>query len=146
VTCAEHLDAVARRYPEAEVDSAVDVLGLMDLFDRKPGQLSGGERRRMEMGLALARRPKCLVADEPFLGIMPGDGEIIQRALRQLADSGCAIVVTGHEVRDLLDLADEVLCQVAGATHMLGSPDRARQHDQFRREYLAGHLLSGVEF
>ncbi len=144
VSCANHFRALSWHYDEAEAGAAVKMLQLEDLLDRKPGQLSGGERRRMEVGLALARRPRCLLADEPFLGIMPSDGELLQRAFRQLAEAGCAIVVTGHEVRDLLSVADVVLWHTAGATHVLGSPDQARRHDQFRREYLAGRLLGGV--
>jgi ABC-type multidrug transport system ATPase subunit len=141
MSCACHYDAISHHYPDARVDEAVDLLRLNDLMDRKPSQLSGGEKRRMEVGLALARRPTCLLADEPFLGIMPTDGDLLQLAFRELADAGVAVVVTGHEVRSLLDMADDVVWHTAGTTHVLGSPTAAREHDQFRREYLAGTLL-----
>lgn len=141
VACAHHFDAIARHQRTAIVDEAIELLRLGSLIARKPRQLSGGERRRMEVGLAFARNPDCLMADEPFLGIAPSDRELLQRALRNLADRGCAVVVTGHEVTSLLNLADEVVWQTAGTTHALGTPDMARRHDQFRREYLAGRLL-----
>lgn len=143
VACADHFAAISLHHSATGVADAISELRLGELLDRKPGQLSGGERRRIEVGLAVARNPLCLVADEPFLGIMPGDGEILQHALRRLAEQGCAIVVTGHEVRKLLDVADEVLWHTAGTTHFLGTPGQARRHDQFRREYLAGRLLGG---
>lgn len=140
-TCGEHLSAIAHHHVAARIGETISLLRLDDLLDRKAHQLSGGERRRVELGLALARCPECLLADEPFHGIMPTDIEILQRALRSLADGGTAIVVTGHEVNSLFDVADEVLWQTAGTTHVLGAPDQAPGHDQFRREYLAGALL-----
>jgi hypothetical protein len=48
------------------------------------------------------------------------------------------VVVSGHETRILLGLADQVIWMVGGATHALGSPAAARVHHQFRREYLFG--------
>ena len=46
------------------------------------------------------------------------------------------ILITGHEVPDLLDVSDYVIWMAAGTTHGLGSPGQARAHDQFKREYL----------
>jgi ABC-type branched-subunit amino acid transport system ATPase component len=112
-------------------------LGLSDLLDRSPHTFSGGEMRRAEIAVALARRPRCLVADEPLHGVGPKDAEIVSKALRDLADAGCAVIVTGHEVATLLDLADDVTwLTTGGSTHGLGTPAEARAHHQFRREYL----------
>ncbi|HUF65078.1 MAG TPA: hypothetical protein VMM17_03795 [Gemmatimonadaceae bacterium] len=47
-----------------------------------------------------------------------------------------AAVITGHEVRHLLEIADDVVWMTAGTTHRLGAPHTAAVHDQFRREYL----------
>jgi len=52
-----------------------------------------------------------------------------------------AILVTGHEVEDLFDLADEVIWMVAGTTHGLGTPEEAARHAQFRLEYLGTRRL-----
>ena len=144
VACKCHLEALARHHRRDGITKAIELLKLDSLLDRKPNDLSGGERRRMEVGLALARTPECLVADEPFLGIVPRDRELLQQALRNMTHEGCAIVVTGHEVTGLLDIADEVVWHTSGTTHVLGGPDEARRHDQFRREYLAGRLLGSL--
>lgn len=84
----------------------------------------------------MARRPDCLLADEPFLRITPKDAEAVAGVFRALATAGCAIALTGHEVPMLFDVADEVSWMTAGTTHLLGSPDNAREHHQFGREYL----------
>ena len=83
--------------------------------DRLPDELSGGERRRCELALVEAAEPRVLLADEPLLGIAPSERTDLCRALRALADRGCAVLVTGHEVEDLLDLA-------ASRTTLLGVP------------------------
>lgn len=127
---------VASRYGRARWDEAVGLLALAPLMERAPTAMSGGERRRAEVGLAVLRGPTCLLADEPFRGIDPIIAETIATAFRHPAASGCAVVVTGHEIPSLLPLADEVVWTVAGTTHHLGSPERARANEAFRREYL----------
>jgi len=116
-------------------------LSVEDLLDSRPSQMSGGERRRAEIWLTVAAASTCLIADEPFLGIAPADRHRVTAAFRARAATGTAILVTGHEVEDLFDLADEVIWMVAGTTHGLGSPDEAARHAQFRLEYLGTRAL-----
>lgn len=130
------LRAVARRYPGFPVEDALDIVGLGALDRRRTPAMSSGERRRAELAAVLIRRPRCLLADEVLAGIAPRDVELLSEQLRGLAAEGCAIVVTGHDVRPLLALADEAIWVVAGTTHGLGAPAEAVKHDQFRREYL----------
>ena len=85
----------------------------------------------------------CLLADEPFQGLAPLDAELVGQALRSMARSGCAVIASGHEVPALLEVADEVVWQTAGTTHLLGSPDQARSNHQFVREYLGLAGLAG---
>jgi len=118
------------------VTEAVALLEMGEMLDRRPRALSSGERRRAALAVALARRPACLLADEPFLRIAPRDAEKLAAAFRALASAGCAVVITGHEAPTLLDLADEVLWQTAGTTHPLGPPSAALANDAFRNDYL----------
>ena len=137
--------AIEWRFGRGRSAEAVERLGLGPLLDRRPAQLSGGERRKAEIALAWARQPRCLVADEPFGGIEPGDAAGVVEALRSLARDGCALVLTGHEVEQILELADDVVWMTAGTTHGLGTPAQARVQAQFRREYLgADPDLSGA--
>jgi ABC-type multidrug transport system ATPase subunit len=133
---------VTHRFPGGSLDRAVELLRLHELLDRKPPTLSGGERRRAELGLALVRAPRCLLADEPFRGIDPLAAELLGRALHALADDGCAVVVTGHEVSTLMPWADDVVWVTAGTTHPLGAPAAAWRDDTFRREYLGPALAA----
>lgn len=119
-----------------EAREAAELLGISGLLDRRPRGLSGGETRRAEVALAFARRPACLVADEPFRGIDPRDAEALALAFRALAEGGCAVVLSGHEVPTLFSIADRLLWVNSGTTRWLGSPAEARRSDAFRREYL----------
>jgi lipopolysaccharide export system ATP-binding protein len=132
----EHLEAVRWRFGSPDPEAVITELGLGGLLDHWPHEMSGGERRRAELGIAWLRRPKCLLADEPFLAIDPGAAEVLAAALRKLAAEGCAILVTGHEVSQLMAIADDVVWMVAGTTHAIGTPREAADHHQFRREYL----------
>ncbi|MDP9349583.1 MAG: ABC transporter ATP-binding protein, partial [Gemmatimonadota bacterium] len=59
--------------------------------------------------VAVARAPRCLLADEPFAGISPADAEVLASVFREMAGAGCALLVTGHEVPQLMEIADEVV-------------------------------------
>lgn len=115
---------------------ALETVAAGHLLRKEESQMSGGEKRRAELSLVLARNPRCLIADEPLAGIAPSDKEVVSAAIRTLADKGCAILVTGHDVDALMDLSDDVVWVVGGTTHWLGPPASAREHFQFRREYL----------
>lgn len=136
LTLAEHMNAVAWHHGAARAGAVLERLGLTELRELPVSELSGGEVRRAEIAVALAREPRCLLADEPLAGVSPVNGEIVAAMLRELAARGCAVLVTGHEVPQLMEIADEVIWMVAGTTHHLGSPRDAAAHDQFRREYL----------
>ncbi len=122
------------------VESAAARTGVSHVLDRLPHELSGGERRRAELAAILVRQPTCLVADEPYRGIAPKDAEVLSSLFRELAASGCAVVLSGHEIHTLLDVADHVTWCTAGTTYELGPPREAEKHEQFRREYLGPRL------
>ncbi len=143
-TLREQLDAVERVWGGGRNRTEVlESMRLSDLLDRRPREMSGGERQRATLAMALLRRPLCLLMDEPFAGVAPKDLPLVTLGLLTLRESGCAVVVTGHEVNELFALADEVVWVVAGTTHSLGSPQQAAAHHQFRREYLGTGWRAG---
>jgi ABC-type multidrug transport system ATPase subunit len=119
------------RYPQV-----VDQLSLAEMIERRPQDVSGGERQRVSLGLAVLRAPTCLLMDEPFSGVAPLDLPLVMDGLRSLRAQGTALIVSGHDVEALLEVADDIVWVVAGTTHALGAPAAARRHHQFAREYL----------
>ena len=131
------LDLVTRTFGTAPDGALLDQLRVQDLRDRRPLTLSGGERRRADLAAAVCRTPVCLLADEPLRDLAPLDAECCADVLRSLARAGCAVVVTGHEVEPLLQVADRVVWCTEGTTYDLGTPASAVEHWAFRRGYLA---------
>ena len=136
-TLRDHFAVFAKRWGGADrIDEVVDRMHLSTWLDLKVTAMSGGEKQRASLALALLRRPRCLLADEPFAGVSPRDRPGIADALRSLAGDGCAVVLSGHDVNDIFEVSHEILWMTAGTTHHLGSPEEAREHFGFRREYL----------
>lgn len=125
-----------RRYGRRNARDAARLARVEHLLRRRPSSFSGGELRRAELSLALARMPAVLVADEPYRGITPADHDGLTDLFRAMAAEGSAVVVTGHEVPSLLAAADHVTWCTNGTTYELGAPAQARAHDAFRRGYL----------
>lgn len=136
LTLREQIRAAEWHFGAERSAEILDRLELSDRLDQTSTQLSGGERRRAEIALAWIRAPRCLLADEPFAAIDPADREMIAAVFVALAREGCAVVISGHDVPQLLEIADDVIWMTSGTTHGLGAPDAAIRHDQFRREYL----------
>lgn len=124
------------RYRGNDIAPVLESLKLERLQEARPYELSGGERKRAALALALIRRPKVLLADEPFAGVAPTDAHLLAEGLRRVAADGGAVIVTGHEVRELFTIADEVTWVAAGTSHGLGTPSQSLGHYQFAREYL----------
>lgn len=136
LTIQQQIQAAEWQFGAGRTPAILKRLEIGCRLDQSSTQLSGGERRRAEIALAWIRAPRCLLADEPFAGIDPADQEVIAAALLELAREGCAVVISGHEVPQLLEIADDVVWMTAGTTHGLGAPEAAVTNDQFRREYL----------
>ncbi len=132
----DHLRALATTFGSAGIDEAISEMRIETLLDQRVGSLSGGERMRVSLALALARAPKVLIVDEPLIRLSPQNQEDLADSLRTLAKKGAAVITSGHDARVLLGISDVILWCVAGTTHHIGTPTEALAHSQFRREYL----------
>ena len=118
--------AVRLKYLLAELD-------LTPIRKSKAYQLSGGEKRRLEITRALVTSPKLLLLDEPFSGIDPIAVYEVQKIVRRLKERGLGILITDHNVRETLKLIDrgyiihkgQVL--VAGSAEFLANDPKARE-------------------
>jgi lipopolysaccharide export system ATP-binding protein len=102
----------------------------------RAGELSGGERRRLELARALLAEPRVLVCDEPFAGIDPAGAERMGDLLRQLATGGAAVVLADHHVAEALRVCDRAVLLVDGKIEASGTPDAFRGHPLVQRRYL----------
>jgi len=96
------------RARRASVESVAEALGLAPLLDRRTGQLSGGERRRVHTAIALVHRPPLVLLDEPTTGADVRTRAEILTMVRQLAEAGSAVVYSTHYLHEIEDLDADV--------------------------------------
>jgi lipopolysaccharide export system ATP-binding protein len=123
---------VAHRAPE-ERAAAVELEGRLDVRAR---DLSGGERRRLEVLRALVADPRVLVCDEPFAAGDPAHVALLARLLRAHADRGGTVVLADHRVGDALGICDEALLLSDGQVQARGRAEEFRAHPAVRDRYL----------
>ena len=141
----DHLRSLATTFGSAGIEGAISEMRIESLLDQRVASLSGGERMRVSLALALARAPKVLIVDEPLIRLSPHNQEDLANSLRTLADRGAAVITSGHDARVLLSISDVILWCVAGTTHHIGTPTEALAHSQFRREYLGSTFSADGE-
>ena len=128
LTAAENVDSPLRaggvhaKDARARALELLDLVGLSDRAEHRPGDLSGGQQQRVAIARALAFDPPLLLADEPTAHLDYGQVEVVLRTLRELAAPGRLVIVSTHDDR-IVPLADRVV----DLTPELSGPQR-QQH------------------
>jgi len=131
------LDGATRR---TRLKELLGELNLTPLARSPAYTLSGGERRRAEITRALVVSPKFILLDEPFAGIDPIAVSDIQKIIFHLKDRGIGVLITDHNVREILRITDRAYIVHDGAIFKSGTPDSLAADEEVRRIYL------GTEF
>ena len=116
-----------------------DLLGELDiahLAKNRGFELSGGERRRVEITRALVTHPKFMLLDEPFAGIDPIAVEDIQKVIHRLKQKGLGILITDHNVRETLSICDRAYIMCEGRILKSGSAQYLADDPEARKIYL----------
>ncbi len=124
---------------EHDVRSAKEIAERVELeghLETRAGLLSGGERRRLELGRVLAGAPRVVVCDEPFAGVDPAHAARLGNLLAALANDGVAVVLADHHVEEALRICTEAILLLDGAVMTSGSPEEFREHEVVRGRYL----------
>ena len=98
--------------------------------------LSGGEKRRLEITRALVTSPRLLMLDEPFAGIDPIAVYEVQKIVRRLKDRGLGILITDHNVREMLKLVDRAYLIHQGKVLYEGTAEQLVSDPKAREIYL----------
>jgi ABC-type multidrug transport system ATPase subunit len=111
----------AKRAARATAAAVVDGFDLGDFVDRRGGQMSGGQARRLQLAGSLVRQPRVLLLDEPTTGLDPAARRRYWTVLRKLANQGLTLVMVTHHI-DEANLADQVLILADGRVVSSGRP------------------------
>jgi len=111
-------------------------VGLEDQLHVRAGQLSGGERRRLELARALTCAPRLLVCDEPFAGVDPAGAEQLGRLLREVASEGTAVLLADHHVSEALRVCTFALLLLDGVVAVTAASAEFPNEPLVRGRYL----------
>lgn len=113
--------ALSKAERSRRLETLLDELGLKHLRFSKAYQLSGGERRRLEITRALVTQPKFMMLDEPFAGVDPIAVHDIQSIVASLRHRGIGVLISDHNVEQTLDIVDRAYIMFDGQVKVSGT-------------------------
>jgi lipopolysaccharide export system ATP-binding protein len=142
LTVEENILAVLEAQPiswherRERMERLIEQLGLGHIRKNRGYALSGGERRRVEIGRALCISPSFILLDEPFSGIDPIAVDDLQKIIFDLKNSGIGILITDHNVRETLSVTNRAYIINEGRIFRAGTPEELGNDPEVRRVYL----------
>ena len=124
-----------------ELDLLLNEFGLNELRKSKSIQLSGGERRRVEIARALAKKPNFSLLDEPFAGIDPIAVSELKDIFRNLKKKKIGILISDHNVIETMKICDQVLIMNKGKEIAVGKPSDVSKDQLVKDVYLGKDFL-----
>ena len=123
------------------LDQSIDEFKLSKILSLKGRQLSGGQRRKVEIARTLASNPKIILLDEPFAGIDPIAIEEIKQVLVKLKNKNIGILITDHNVRESLEICDQAIVINDGKVIAEGNKELLINNEIVKKVYL-GNMYS----
>ena len=132
--------AAEERALREKVDGILAFLNLARVADTPSGQLSGGQKKLLELGRVLMLEPKLILLDEPFAGVNPVLIEEISGRIRALNEQGTAFLIIEHNLKALSNLAEQIHVMDRGRIIATGAPSDVLADDHVREAYMGGVL------
>jgi ABC-type branched-subunit amino acid transport system ATPase component len=133
--------AEERRHLERAL-AVLETFGLYRLRDSYAGELSGGQKRLLELARSVMATPRVLVLDEPMAGINPALINKIGEHILALRDDGVTVLMVEHNLGVVERICDHVIVLAEGATLATGQMSELRDHPEVVKAYLGGGTLS----
>ena len=118
------------------IEISIEDFGLSEIANLKGRQLSGGQRRKVEIARSLATEPKVILMDEPFAGIDPIAIEDIKNVLKKLALKNIGVLITDHNVRETLEICNEAAIINNGKVIARGNKDELIKNELVKKVYI----------
>jgi branched-chain amino acid transport system ATP-binding protein len=132
-----------RERPADAIDGALAELGVEELGEREPGQLSQGQRKLIGVARALAARPRVLCLDEPAAGLDTEESRDLGSRLRRIVDAGTAMLLVDHDMGLVLSVCDLVFVLDFGRVIAHGTPAEVRREASVVEAYLGRAAREG---
>jgi branched-chain amino acid transport system ATP-binding protein len=126
--------------PVEHVEGLLDRVRMPGRSDALAGALSHGDRRKLELAMAMASQPRVLLLDEPMAGVSAEDVHGLSTIIGEVRDSGVAVLMVEHHMHVVLGLADRVAVVHHGRLLALGSADEVTADPEVQQAYLGEAL------
>jgi branched-chain amino acid transport system ATP-binding protein len=120
-----------------ESQAILELIGLQDVQGETAANLSHGDRKRLEIGIALATKPKLLLLDEPTAGLSPPETRQTIDLIKKIA-KGLTIILVEHKMKVVMEVSSKITVLYYGSLLVQGTPDDIRNNEEVRRVYLGG--------
>lgn len=127
---------LSKKEIEETVESLLEEFHIAHVRTRKGMQLSGGERRRVEIARCIALAPRFILLDEPFAGVDPIAVADIQSIIHHLKARGIGVLITDHNVRETLGIVDKAYILNSGKILLEGTSQEVAESPVAREFYL----------
>ena len=127
---------INKEQKKRELEKLVEEFQLKKILKTKSVKLSGGERRRVEIARSLSSNPRFILLDEPFAGIDPIAVSELKKTLKKLKSLKLGILISDHNVRETMQICDNVLIMSEGKAIAKGTPKEVSANDLVKEVYL----------
>lgn len=122
-----------------QTNRILDSVGMLDKKMDIAGSLSHGDKRTLEIAIALGNEPDLLILDEPTAGMSPEETTATMALIKRLVtEQGLTILFCEHDMKVVFDVAQSIMVMQQGATIVQGTPEEVRQNSEVQKAYLGG--------
>ena len=121
---------------EEQIEWALEIMGLNDVADAMPSDLSHGRRKLVGVARALAASPKLILLDEPAAGLDTAESQILGGHLREFLDHDMSVFLIDHDMGLVLSVCDYIYVLDFGKIIAEGTPQEIRESDTVKKAYL----------
>ncbi len=142
------LEIVRRSLRHADVDTladrAIEQLELGNVAGIRSGDLAHGDKKRLDIAVALATQPELLLLDEPVAGMSRDEARKTEALVRKLANSMTVLIIE-HDMDMIMGISDSITVLVGGKVLATGTPAEIRQDQRVQDAYLGGHSEAEID-
>ena len=127
----------AKRFGQKETEKVVESIGLKDQAHHLAAELSAGDRKRLEIGMAIIQQPKLLLLDEPTAGMSPSESDETIKLIQTLSgEQGLTVLFTEHDMRVVFSMSETVRVMYKGKLIAEGPAVAIKANELVRKVYL----------